>query len=195
MKLRIENRSDVKRMKCGSYALAPLVSMILVFVGISGESVAFAQSSATGSRSISVGVSSGWLSVYVNKPLDFGTVLSGSGNHSVAVTDANAGKVTIYGIRFFPVYVTLTPPSSLMNGSGTDSLAYSPSAAYNNTADNPSGATQWSNPSGLQSGFYLQANSTLFYGYAYVYLYGTINVSKVPAGTYSGTYTVSVTYF
>ena len=151
----------------------------------------YAQSSFTQSRSISIGVAQG-LSIYVNHALNFGTVVSGTGTHSLAVTDANAGKTTISGQYKKTVYVTLTPPATLVNGG--NSITYTPGAAYNNTADNASLATVWATPSGTQAGFKLLANHVGKTGEAFVYLFGSINVGSVPAGTYSGTYTVAVAY-
>ncbi len=164
---------------------------VLVFSLLLNSSV-YAQSSFTQSRSISIGVAVG-LSIYVNRALNFGTVVAGTGVHSVAVTDANTGKVTISGQWNRTVYVTLTPPASLVNGS--DSLAYTPGAAYNNTADNPSAATVWASPTGRQAGFKLRANRSGSTGKAFVYIFGSINVVSVPPGNYSGTYVVAVSYF
>ncbi len=184
-----------ERMTPNPWRYIRLAIEVAFYLSLGFSGVSFAQSSATQSRSISIGIASTWLSAYVNRPLDFGTVVAGSGAHNVALTDFNTGKVTISGFRFFPVYVTLTPPPSLVSTNGLDSLSYSPAAAYNSMADNPSGATVWSTPSGTENGIYLSANPSGWYGYAYVYLYGSINVTNVPPGAYSGTYTVSVSYW
>ncbi len=72
--------------------------------------------------------------------------------------------------------------------------AYTPGAAYNNRADNPSTATVWTSPTGRQAGFKLRANRSRRTGEAFVYIFGSIIVGSVPAGTYSGTYVMAVAY-
>ncbi len=152
---------------------------------------ALCQNSSTHSNLISIGVAQG-LSLYVNKGLTFGTIVQQAGNVSVQLTSLSAGEVTIYGQKNRSVYVTLSPPSALVNGSNT--ITYTPQAAYNSSADNPSSATVWSNPSGLQSAIQLQANSHGQGAEAYIYVYGSLNVGNVTPGAYTGNFGISVTY-
>lgn len=185
-----ENAGSVRMSVSPIHSPSPRFSILLILLLILFHGVEPAHAQATQSRFINIGVTRG-LSVYVNHGLDFGTLVANTGTHSVAVTDANAGKVTISAVWFFPVTVTLTPPANLVNGS--NSIPYTPLAAYNNTADNPSGSTSMP-PSGSTSGIWCLANISGWIGYAYVYLYGSVNVGNVPPGTYSGTYTVAVAY-
>jgi hypothetical protein len=165
--------------------------VVLLTLCFSLSTATFAQSGATQARSISIGVAVG-LSVYANRALNFGTVVAGTVAHSVAVTDAAAGKVTISGQWNRTVYVTLTPQASLVSGSNT--LPYTPGAAYNSSADNPSAAAVWASPTGRQAGFRLRANRSGQTGEAFIYIYGSINVGIVPPGNYSGLYLLSVSY-
>jgi hypothetical protein len=150
-----------------------------------------AQSSATQTKTVSVGVAVG-LSLFVDRGLNFGTVVVNTGLDSVALTAVNTGEVTINGQWNNNVTVTLTPPASLTNGG--NNLPYTPGAAYNNAADDPATATVWTPPSGQQTAFRLRANHTGHTGEAYIYIYGSINVGNVSPGTYSGLYGIAVTY-
>lgn len=166
--------------------------VLLPLIGIFDCPIAFGQSSFTQSPSVSIGIAQG-LSAYTNTNLNFGTVVSGAGTYSVAVTSASAGEVTIQGQWNTTVYVTLTPPASLTNGVNT--IPYTPRAAFDNSADNPAVSTEWIPPTGRQTGFRLRANHAGQSGQAFVYIFGSINVGSVPPGTYSGTYVVAVSYF
>ena len=150
-----------------------------------------AQSSSAQTRSVSIGVAVG-LSVYADKGLNFGNAVAGTSIDSVTITDAAAGKVTISGQFNKTVYVTLTLPVSLINGS--NSIPYTPGAGHNNTADAPASATIWTTPSGTQTGIRLRANRSGQTAGAFVYIFGSVNVGTVPPGIYTGTYLVSVSY-
>lgn len=120
--------------------------------------------------------------------LNFGTVVSGSQIYTISLGGASEGKVSIRGTNR-RVYVTLTPPARLTNGSNT--IPYTWAAAYNNAADNPTIATVFSSTT---ANFILNARVGFNY-YAYVYIYGSINLtSVVPSGTYTGTLTVTASY-
>lgn len=166
------------------------IAAALVFIfGVSSAPNLFAQSSVTSSATIKIGVTTG-LSLYVDRNLNFGTVVTGTGIDSIGLASSMTGHVTLSGSNK-TVYVTLTPPASLSNGANT--ISYTPRAAYNATADDPSTATIMS-ASGTTS---FKPGDNHLHGntyYAYIYLYGSINVGSVPAGSYSGTYTVAVTY-
>ncbi|MGB9591582.1 MAG: DUF4402 domain-containing protein [Candidatus Kryptoniota bacterium] len=147
--------------------------------------------SQTTSRTITIDVVNG-LSLFVDHQIDFGEVVQNSGVKSLTVNSPNAGHLTITGQGFKRVYVTLTPPSTLVSGS--NSIPYTPLAAYNNSADNPSGATAIPIPPGTAN-FILNASSVNWrLRNAYIYLFGSINVANVPPGTYNGTFVVSVHY-
>ena len=147
--------------------------------------------SQTTSRTITIDVVNG-LSLFVDHQIDFGEVVQNSGANILTINSPNIGHVTITGQKGKTVYVTLTPPDSLLNG--TNSIPYTPQAAYNNISDNPSGSTIIPIPPGTAN-FKLQApsvNGNL--RNAYIYLFGSINVANVPPGTYNGTFVVSVHY-
>lgn len=164
------------------------IVLAILIISFSTPSSILAQTSSTQTATIKIGVAAG-LTIYVDRNLSFGSVVSGTGVDSVAITSTSAGHVTIGGSNK-TVYVTLTPPSSLTSGSNT--IVYTPRAGYNSSVDDPSTATSMS-PSG-QTSFKLNTHVTGNNYQGYVYLYGSINVGSVPAGSYSGTYTVAVTY-
>lgn len=126
--------------------------------------------------------------VTANSNLAFGTVVSGGGIYSVALANASEGKVTIRGTNR-RVYVTLVPPATLT--SGANSVTYTWAAAYNNTADNPGAATAFTSTA---ANFVLSYRTGANY-YAYIYIYGSINLSgTVPSGTYTGNFVVRASY-
>jgi len=157
----------------------------------------------------------GFLNIFRVSDLDFGTVVQGVGAVTVERTSPQAGKFRIIGWWLFPVQCTLTPPQNLSNGSAT--IPYTPKAAYNNHSDDPATATELQSasgpqqsfylesaivrrsfattpPSGLQQPFYLRANIDGWWGEAYVWVYGTIDVGNLPPGDYVGQYTLTVNY-
>ncbi len=154
-------------------------------------SAAFGQTSVTKTSTISIGVAEA-LTLYVNRNLSFGTVVAGTGTKTVVANSAGAAKLTVSGHKNRNVYVTLTPPAFLSDG--TDRITYSASASYNSSADDPSTSTAWASASGRQAAMQLSANSRGSTAEAFIYLYGSIDVGNVPAGNYSGTYVVSVSY-
>lgn len=167
----------------------PLGTLLLVLVVAFSTAPRLSAQSYTQSATIKVGVSAG-LSLYVDRNLSFGDVVSGTGANSVGLTSPNVGHVTIGGSKN-TVTVTLTPPSALTDGN-SHSITYTPEAAYNPSADDPSTAIVMA-PSG-QTSFALGNHVSGNNYQGYLYLYGSIDVQNVPAGSYSGQYTVSVTY-
>lgn len=147
--------------------------------------------SQTTSRTITIDVVNG-LSLFVDHQIDFGEVVQNSGVDSLMINSPNIGHLTITGQKYKTVYVTLTPPTSLVNG--PNSIPYTPAAKYNNIADNTSGAILIPIPPGTAN-FTLNASSVNGkLRNAYIYLFGSINVANVPPGTYNGTFMVSVNY-
>lgn len=133
------------------------------------------------------------LSVTKERNLRFGTIVQGSGKVEVKATDVNAGMFRILGRQNSEVYCNLTPPKSLVDGKG-HSIPFTAYASYNDKKRDPSTAIQFQKASGAVDGFNLKANPEHNQAEAYIWIYGVINVGKVKPGSYTGTFTLSVSY-
>lgn len=132
------------------------------------------------------------LTIVKNRDLNFGVVLENT-SATIGVTSASAGKFTIIGNKTKNVVTTLAPPATLSDGNG-NSVTYTARASYNNLTDDPATALEWIPPTGLQTGFRPQANQSGNIGEFYIYIFGSVTVATVPAGTYSGLFTITVSY-
>jgi len=155
-----------------------------------------------------------------NNDLDFGSVVAGSGTHSL---DINNGKVvTITGVRYLDVIVEVNAQNSLYlngnqgnSGDSQKSIPFTLQAAYANGKGTPNVGqakfiTNISNnnfiirfpvldrqheppgpPPAPPTNAFDQAKVEET---AYLYLYGSINVGNVDAGPYSSQITVTINY-
>ncbi|MFH0991046.1 MAG: hypothetical protein V1799_13640 [bacterium] len=164
--------------------------MILLLGGLEMNSNAYAQSSLSSNATVKISALNG-LTILKVRDLNYGIVPQNS-TATIAVTDAQTGKFTVVGTKTKNVITTLTPPATLTNGS--NSITYTAQASFNNLADNPATATEWIPASGVKAGFRPSANTSGNIGEFYIYIYGSITVGNVPAGTYTGVFTVSVSY-
>jgi hypothetical protein len=154
--------------------------------------VASGQQSSVLSMSVTADVANG-LSVFVENHLSFGTVLTGSGVRSVALTDPAAGMFRINGRNNRDIDVTLSPPATLTNGVHT--IPYTWQAAYNNTTQNAATATTVAATAfQAQLKHHISGNISQ----AYVWAYGSIDLGTSPSplsgGLYQGTFVISVAY-
>lgn len=147
--------------------------------------------------------------------LEFGTVVQGAGVMSIGISEAKV--LTIEGVRYLDVLVTITADNNLVNDDigcvGSCTIPFTLEAAFANLgADNigqSSPMTVLSNVASAQfpilkrtSGpagppptpVYTGYDPTVFNETAYLYVYGSINVGMVNAGSYSSNITVSVSY-
>lgn len=177
------------------YIRKVLISVTLV-VGFLRPSMSFAQSSSTLTPTAKLHVGVGlWISNLAD--LDFGTVIAGTGPHSIPLAGATEGKVQVGGKWNKSINVTVSPPPYISNASVTDSMAYTPGAAYNNYADDPATATVWTSLSGTLTGCSLRAGHVggSATGYAFIYIFGTIEVhGNALPGLYTGNFTIQVAY-
>jgi hypothetical protein len=193
----------------------------LVFILFScAEPALYAQSSGEihfgkyGSYSLTTGVLN-------NNPLDFGTIVTGSGVYNI---DINSAKViTVTGVEYLDVIVQVTAqPDLYLNGNSGNagdaqkSIPFTLKAAYANNKGIPNiGAAKFiDNISGnaFTARFPILERQGLPPGpppppptnafqqskvedTAYLYLYGSINVGNVKAGNYSSQITVTISYF
>lgn len=164
--------------------------LILLLGSLFTSSYLYAQSSHSNNATVKISALNG-LTILKARDLNYGMVQQNS-TATIAVTDVTTGKFVVIGTKTKNVITTLTPPATLTSGS--NSITYSARAAYNNTADNPATATEWIPASGVKPGFRPQANQSGNIGEFYIYIYGSITIGNVPAGTYTGVFTVSVSY-
>lgn len=120
--------------------------------------------------------------------LAFGNVFPGL-NKTIAVTDPSAGRWNVNGQASANVELTFSLPASLSDG--TNPLAIGTyTGHWNNTAASPSGGTSFT-PSGAATSAVLGAAGEL-----YVYIGATVSpTSTQPAGSYSGSLSMTVVYF
>lgn len=138
----------------------------------------------------------------------FETILSGSGLTEINLGDAGMGVFGITGDADLDVIVTMTAPANLTHdGASLDVIPFSLNFAYANRGVNDVnqaievvGSTarfqirqRESGPAGAPptppSGFHTPSQST-----AYIYIYGSMNVGSIDAGSYSGSVDLSVIY-
>jgi hypothetical protein len=147
--------------------------------------------------------------------LDFGLLVQNQGFTSVGI--AQSKVITIEGVKYLDVLVTVSADNNLTNTdvgcTGSCTIPFTLEASYANLgADNIGQATtmtvlanvanaqfpilkRTSGPAGppptpVFEGF----NPAVFNETAYLYVYGSLNVGMVNAGSYSGVVTVSISY-
>ena len=150
--------------------------------------------------------------------LDFGVILTGGGPSSIEI--ANATIVTITGVKYLDIFVTIDADDELLlganpacSGISTCSFDFDLEAAYTNKGSdninnvniipvaNNNGTARFpilhrtsAHPAPPPTPTYEGYNPALYEDTAYLYLYGTITVGMVDAGSYIGNITVTVSY-
>ncbi|MDZ7715681.1 MAG: hypothetical protein U5J95_05650 [Balneolaceae bacterium] len=192
-------------------SISLILSLILALsaTSLSAQEIDFGQ---YGNYTLTVGELS-------TEDLDFGTIVSGSGIYSIGI---NNGKVvTITGVEYLDVIVEVTAQSELyLNGNPGNAgnpqkaIPFTLEAAYANNVGTPNvGQAKFLNVSGnaLITQFPILERQNVPPGpppppptnafdqskvedTAYLYLYGSINVGNVDAGSYSSEITVTINY-
>jgi len=150
--------------------------------------------------------------------LAFGMVIQNEGLKTIDLLDAKV--LMIEGVKYLDVIVDITADNYLYldndvscNGTNSNCIPFTLQAAYANRGNNNTNQAVLmqvaSNVASAQFPILARGNrppgpppTPVFEGYnpalfnetAYLYLYGSINVGNVNAGTYSGQITVTVTY-
>ena len=132
-------------------------------------------------------------SVTEGNGLSFGNVVQGTGTATVSLTSSNAGWVTLTAPSGRNIGATLTPPASLTDGAG-NTIPYTAKAAYNIYTFNPGSASTMP-PSGKTCCGILHANDNGTTAQGYIWIYGSINVGMIPAGSYSAVYNITLTVY
>lgn len=150
--------------------------------------------------------------------LEFGTVIQNEGVKSIDLVDAKI--LMIEGVKYLDVIVDITADNYLFldsdvacNGSNTNCIPFTLQAAYANRGSNntnqavlmqiasnvasaqfPILARGNQPPGPPPTPVYEGYNPALFNETAYIYIYGSLNVGNVDAGSYSGEITITVSY-
>ena len=188
-----------------------------------GGLIFFSTSSVTNAQEIDFGQYSSAYSLTLSElipseDLEFGTIIQNQGLTTINIT--NAKVLTLEGVKYLDVLLDITADDYLLlNGDlGCETnpscrIAFTLQAAYANRGDNDTNEaynmTVLSNVASAQfqilqreSGppgppptpVYEGYNPSLFNETAYIYIYGSINVGSVNAGSYSGQIMVTLNY-
>lgn len=152
------------------------------------------------------------------QPLSFGQILRNEGTVNISLEESKV--LLIDGVKYLDIYVDVTAdPELLLNGDGncasdpSCSIPFTLQAAYANRGTNNTTEANLMNVSSniasarfpiLQRGnrppgppptpVYEGYNPAAHNETAYLYLYGSINVGNIDAGSYTADITVTVTY-
>ncbi len=161
-----------------------LILAAAVVFGFAGMS--FAQSStANASVTVNTNVVSS-ISCSNTHNLDLGTVVQGA-TASVAPTSANAGAFTVTGTLNSSVSYVFAAPADLTSGANT--LTFTPDIPVYNTSNSQTGT----NPFGAVAGGIMSLGAGVTS--VYIWVGGSVTPSATQAvGSYSGSYTLTVTY-
>jgi len=150
--------------------------------------------------------------------LDFGMVIQNEGLKTIDLIDAKV--LMIEGVKYLDVIVDVTADNYLYldtdiacNGSNTNCIPFTLQAAYANRGNNntseavlmqtaanvataqfPIEARGNRPPGPPPTPVYEGYNPALYNETAYIYIYGSLNVGNVDAGSYSGNITITVSY-
>lgn len=161
------------------------LSAFLVFSTI-GSCECFAQRTASATAAVTVNVVRG-LAITESKGLSFGQLPQGSGTHTILSTSPGVGSFTVSGEPGASVSITFPNTVTLQDPDG-DLLAFSPEIPIWNS-ENSQSSNQQVFPAVTGGHASLSSNGTL-----YVWFGGSINTDNAATGSYSGQYTITVTY-
>ena len=163
---------------------ASKLTLVALTLAVAGVVTAQAQG-VNGSITATASVQSP-ITVAGSRALDFGNVFPGI-NKTVAVGDATAGLFTVTGQASTQVTYAFTLPGNLTNG--LNNLPISPWSGYVNTTNSTSGGSSFP-PSAVPANATLSGSGALFF-----FIGATVTPpNNLPAGTYTGTVTLTVSY-
>ena len=158
--------------------------LFLLCAFVSGPCLA--QSVQSSSIAINVTVVRG-IEITSSSNLAFGTLVSGSGTHNIAPSDPNVGSFTFSGQPNATVSVT-TPSSVILSDGNGHSLNFNPAIPIWNTSNSQTAGSQQFAASNGGSADFGPA------GALFVWFGGSLNTNGAAPGTYSGSYTIDITY-
>src|SRR5690554_834628 len=139
------------------------------------------------------------LSVTVQQHLNFGSVVSNSGEHSINLGDLNAGIFAIRAYHTQNIFVEMNTPKFLVNENinSTDQIPITLHASYSNSGlNNPKSSTSLINNTGYLPIHQNNVNTVEsdIWQEMFIYIYGTLNVGNISNGTYSGEVVLYIEY-
>jgi hypothetical protein len=121
------------------------------------------------------------------RDLAFGNAFPGV-DKAIPVTDPNSGRWDVTGQASANVQLTFALPATLSDG--TNTMPIGTYSAHHNTSNSPSGGSSFT-PSAAPTNAVLSAGGALW-----VFIGATVSpATNQPAGTYSGTLSMTVVYF
>lgn len=147
--------------------------------------------------------------------LNFGSIITGEGQKSIGLADAKV--VSLKGVKYLDVIVNITADEYLkLTPSCSDPscrIPFTLKAAYANKGSNNIGEARFFNitansaiaqfpiirregmpPGPPPTPPHKEYNPALYQEAAYIYLYGSVDVGSVDAGSYSGNITITIIY-
>ena len=140
------------------------------------------------------------LSATVEKNLNFGTLISGSGYQEIKLGDINMGVFSITALNTQNIYIDLEYPEALESSDPSidASIPLDLKLAYNNSGeDNPIESLLLENhygfiPIHIENGKSISEQAT--WQRLFLYVFGSITINDIPNGVYEGNITLLVEY-
>lgn len=149
---------------------------------------------------------------------EFGTLISGSGTNNIGIS--NALVLTITGVKYLDIFLTITADSKLLLNANpacasdpSCSIPFTLEAAYANRGSDNIGQARLINvaansgtaqfpvryrtsapPSPPPTPVYEGYDPSIYNETAYLYLYGSLNIGTVDAGNYSAEIDITIIY-
>jgi hypothetical protein len=172
--------------------MGKLFTTIIIFFLASSFVGIHAQGTGSASTQITVNIVPG-VEVNTISDLDFGAVGSNTGVSTLGTADDSAGRFLITGAENAEITIGFSAPSHLA-GNGDYAIPFTSRLAYSHSTSALTGNYTEINPHSpppLRLSTDPAGTST---GSIYISVSGSIDVGNIPAGTYSGTVTLSATY-
>lgn len=137
------------------------------------------------------------LSASIEQELNFGNLIINSGLTEINIGDVNMGVFTIRAINTQTLYINMEYPNSLagVDRFNADVIPLDLAMAYNAKSDVAKDAIELTDGKG-----YILVNDSgsdepEIWKIMYLYLYGSIDIGNINAGTYEGTISLNIEYF
>lgn len=199
-----------KGFRCSMYMVIFVILCLTNWVSLSAQEIDFGDFSSKYAVSIS--------ELNPAEDLSFGTVIQNEGLKTIDLIDAKV--LMIEGVKYLDVIVDVTADNHLFlgtdvacNGSNTNCIPFTIQAAYANRGNNdtneavlmqvssnvasaqfPIEAKGNRPPGPPPTPVYEGYNPALYNETAYIYIYGSLTVGNVNAGSYSGEITITISY-
>lgn len=140
------------------------------------------------------------LSTSVIQDLDFGTIISNTGEVSIELGDSDMGVFSIRSFRAQWVHLSIDVPESLssLTNDSNDIIPISINSSYNNSGNNEVENSSYMNGNSVyipvHNGNQVLNRNANYWTQLYVYIYGSIIVGDIPNGIYEGSIVLNIEY-